>query len=294
MKGQEMKPLVIYHANCTDGFTAAWIAARALGDVELFPGFYGTDPPDVTGRVVYVLDFSYKRPIMERLVVEAARLVVLDHHKTAEADLDGLVRGGDDDHAMILFDMNRSGARLAFEWFANPELPAFFARPSAEWLIDYVQDRDLWKWELEDSRLVSAGIEAVPKTLESWDALAARHPEALKLDGKVIEQYRRICIAAAVELARPMEIAAHHVLAANSSEMRFASDTAHELADGHPFGATYWVRADAVVQWSLRSRDGGGVDVSDIAKSFGGGGHKHAAGFQTPISYLAERLKDTE
>jgi len=105
----------------------------------------------------------------------------------------------------------------------------------------------------------------------------------------VIERYRRICIGAAMELARPMIIDGHQVLAANSSEMRFASDTADELSAGHPFGVTYWVRADAMVQWSLRSREDG-IDVSEIAKTFGGGGHKHAAGFQTPITYLVAQL----
>ena len=285
-----MSPLVIYHGNCTDGFTAAWIAARALGDVELFAGFYGTEPPDCTGRDVYVLDFSYKRPVMERLCAQARRVVILDHHKTAEADLAGLDRA---ENVAVRFDMSRSGARIAFDYFVIDYAcgggPLDVDLHRAEWLVDYVQDRDLWRWALPDSRLISAGIEAVPRMLEDWDELARRSPETVRADGFVIERYRRLCIEAAAALARPMAIAGHDVLAANSSEMRFASDTAHELAAGKPFGATYWVRADGVVQFSLRSREDG-VDVSAIATVFGGGGHRHAAGFQSTTGRLAAAL----
>lgn len=283
------KPLVIYHANCTDGFTAAWVAAKALGDVELFPGFYGSAPPEVKDRQVYVLDFSYKRAVMEQFIASLGigSLVVLDHHVTAEADLAGL-RG---DRVTIVFDMARSGARLAWDYFADHSVIG--PSSAAEWLINYVQDRDLWQWELPDSRLVSAGIEAVAKTLPAWDALAKRTPVDLAKDGAVIEAYRKLCIEAAVGLARWMPIVEHRVLAANTSEMRFASDTAYELADGQPFGATYWIRADGVVQFSLRSRDDG-VDVSEIARGYGGGGHAHAAGFQATFEQFAGMFRKSE
>lgn len=82
----EMKPLVLYHANCWDGFCAAWVARMALGDIEAVPVNYGTEPPDVRGRNVYVLDFSYPRAVMRRLLGQAHFVTVLDHHKTAEAD----------------------------------------------------------------------------------------------------------------------------------------------------------------------------------------------------------------
>jgi nanoRNase/pAp phosphatase (c-di-AMP/oligoRNAs hydrolase) len=40
---------------------------------------------------------------------------------------------------------------------------------------------------------------------------------------------------------------------------------------------------------SLRSN--GGYDVSVIAKAFGGGGHKNAAGFEVPVTTLLGWLK---
>lgn len=265
------KPLIIYHADCTDGLTSAWVAARAIGDVELHPGYYGADPPDVSGRDVYMLDFSYKRPVMERLIqaLGSGSLVVLDHHKTAQADLANLPHV---ERVTVIFDMERSGAAIAWDCFHG----LVVSRPP---LVEYVQDRDLWRWKLPNSRLVSAAIEAYPRTLEAWDELEAKPIADLVAEGSIIERYRHRCIEAAVSLARVFSIGRMLVPTANSSEMRFASDTAHELAEGQPFGATYWVRADGIVQFSLRSREGG-ADVSEIAKQYGGGGHKHAAGFQ--------------
>ena len=86
-----MTPLVIYHANCWDGFCAAWVARKALGEIEPFPAYYGAKPPNVAGREVYILDFSYKRPVMREILASARSVVVLDHHKTAEVELDGIV-----------------------------------------------------------------------------------------------------------------------------------------------------------------------------------------------------------
>jgi hypothetical protein len=59
------KPLCIYHGNCADGFTSAWVMHHAyLGGIELYAGTYGQEPPDVTDREVYMVDFSYKRPVL--------------------------------------------------------------------------------------------------------------------------------------------------------------------------------------------------------------------------------------
>jgi len=63
-----MKTQVLYHANCPDGFCAAWAAYTVFGDdAEYLPVQYGQDPPDVAGNRVYIVDFSYKREVMRRI-----------------------------------------------------------------------------------------------------------------------------------------------------------------------------------------------------------------------------------
>ena len=87
-----MKTLCIYHGNCADGFGAAW-AVRAAFDprrIEFHAGVYQSPPPDVTGRLVLMVDFSYKRPVLEEMADKALAILVLDHHKTAAEDLAGL------------------------------------------------------------------------------------------------------------------------------------------------------------------------------------------------------------
>ena len=99
--------LVLYHANCMDGFSAAWAVWKKFGDAdtEYLPAKYGDAPPDVTDRDVVIVDFSYKRDVMLTLNRAANQLLCLDHHKTAEADLKDL--------PFARFDMERSGAGMA-------------------------------------------------------------------------------------------------------------------------------------------------------------------------------------
>jgi len=83
--------LCIYHGGCDDGFAAAWIVWKRFGGaVEFHPGVYGRAPPDVTAKRIAIVDFSYKRPVMVEMAAKAEHILVLDHHKTAEADLAGL------------------------------------------------------------------------------------------------------------------------------------------------------------------------------------------------------------
>jgi oligoribonuclease NrnB/cAMP/cGMP phosphodiesterase (DHH superfamily) len=56
------------------------------------------------------------------------------------------------------------------------------------------------------------------------------------------------------------------------------SDAAAKLAVGWPFAAYYW-DSPTGREFGLRSAPDG-LDVSVIARKFGGGGHKHAAGFK--------------
>lgn len=83
-----MKPLVIYHANCADGFGAAFAAWLKLGDeAEYVPMQYGEDAANFSerttpliGREIYILDFSFPRHVMDWLFAEASRVIWLDHH----------------------------------------------------------------------------------------------------------------------------------------------------------------------------------------------------------------------
>ena len=162
-----MNRVCIYHGGCPDGFTAAWAAKQAYPDAELVPGYYGAPPPDVGGCDVLIVDFSYPRPVLIEMEMVASRLRVYDHHKTAEADLEGL--------SFCVFDMERSGAGLAWDELVGGERP---------WLIDYVEDRDLWRFALPDSKAVAAWVMAQPYSLDGWDALSLASLASVGVSGK--------------------------------------------------------------------------------------------------------------
>lgn len=277
------RPLIIYHGNCPDGFTAAWVAYKKLGtECDFFPAQYGQQPPDVTGRRVYILDFSYKRPVMRQILSRAHSLTVLDHHKTAEAELTGIVdefvlrpdliaNPPGSELPTVWFDMEKSGARLAWEHF--------FPNEPAPWLVDYTEDRDLWRWQLPNSRAVNAAIGSYPWSFAEWDAMND-DPGALErliTEGSAIERYKQQQVENICQHATEIEMDGHKILAVNTT-VQF-SEVAGKLAEGRPFGAAWFVRSDGRKQWSLRSRDGG-VDVSEVALRRGGGGHRNAAGFE--------------
>lgn len=275
------KPLVIYHAGCWDGFCAAWIARKALKDIDTHAAHHGTEPPNYAGRVVYVLDFSYPYAVMERMATNARRLVVLDHHKTAAEALDGLHQpeSGID----VWFDMTKSGGRLAWEWFTSQgyDLPTP-NQPRAPWLVDYTEDRDLWRHALEGSQEINAALRSYPLDFELWDQFEQKEPRGtLFYEGAAIRRRERQIVEEHIRHARRRNVGGIDVPTVNATVL--FSEIAGELAKGEPYAACYFDRFDGKRQWSLRS-DPDGWDVSVVAKMYGGGGHKHASGFEEPAS----------
>lgn len=268
---------VLYHGNCTDGFCAAWAAWRCLGDAgaEYVPVLHGQPPPwdKIRGRHVYLLDFAYKLPVMLEMAVACSGLVVLDHHKTAEADLANLAALRHK-HVSLHFDMDKSGGRLAWEYFHTTPF---------HWLVEYTEDRDLWRWLLPNSREVSAALASYPRDFATWERLAKLRVgyvpewENFVNEGEAILRYQAGCVRGQVENAVEIEMDGYKILAVNCTHL--VSEIAGQLAEGRPFGACYFIRGDGKKVWSLRSTPGG-VDVSEIAKWHGGGGHRNAAGFE--------------
>ena len=276
-----MKTYVLYHASCWDGFCAAWIARNALqGKVECIPVQYGQDPPAQAfekDATLYILDFSYRHDVMCQIAsLRTGNVIVLDHHKTAEAELKGieqeLIANGCGDALTVIFDMDKSGARLTWEHFNPASIPC-------PWLVDYTEDRDLWRWSLPYSKEVNAALRSYPLDFDTWDGFNDWIP--LIKEGTAILRREEQIIDSHIQRAREVEMDGHNILVVNATVL--FSDIAGKLAEGRPFGACYFDRQDGKRQWSLRSRDGG-VDVAEIAKAHGGGGHRNAAGFEEVLT----------
>lgn len=303
-----MKPLCIYHGNCADGFGAAWVVRKFFGHeaVEFFPGTYQNKPPLVEpGRKVIFVDFSYKREaLIPWMLQNGLDVLLLDHHKSAVEDFTGaqyvldmskwqgslgwnryLDNLGQDmcenvgSLVYTVFDMERSGAGLAWDFFfPNEQRPA---------LIDRIEDRDLWKFRHPDTRAIQAAVFSYPYDFDTWDMLFKADLAVLRTEGEAIERKHHKDVAELVRaFQRFMIIGGHRVPVANLP-YTLTSDAGHLMCGPYsthngdeypPFAACYWDTPDGRV-FSLRSREGG-MDVSEIAKQYGGGGHKNASGFR--------------
>jgi oligoribonuclease NrnB/cAMP/cGMP phosphodiesterase (DHH superfamily) len=267
-------PLVIYHGNCQDGFTAAWAVWLVHPDWEFYPGKYQEEPPDATDRDVYFVDFSYKRPVILEMASKAKTITILDHHASAEKDLVDLPQ-----NVFVHFDMSKSGAHLAWEHFHASEPVPF--------LIEFVEDRDLWKFKYPETKTISSALFSEEYDFAVWNAwnqeLNRDGADGFVQAGEAILRKQAKDINELLQNKFRMSIGGYEVWAANLP-YTLCSDAGHILAQGEPFGATFYLDGKYAI-FSLRSTDDG-IDVSEIAKQYGGGGHKHAAGFKVPFTFL--------
>lgn len=286
----EMKPLVIYHGNCADGFSAAWCFWRKYRDgAEYVAGVYQQNPPDVAARDVYLVDFSYKANVVARMLEQANSVTLIDHHKTAIDDLRPLKEAeiasngnGLGDRFGWFCDLNRSGATLAWDYlFPNEPRPL---------LLGHIEDRDLWRFKLAGTREIQAFVFSHEYTFEQWDKLmSADQIELLKMNaaGAAIERKHRKDVAELVGVCKRRMVIAGYDVPVASLPYTLVSDAAHAMAQGEPFAACYWDTAEGRV-FGLRAADDG-MDVSEVAKRYGGGGHAKAAGFKVPREHELAR-----
>jgi oligoribonuclease NrnB/cAMP/cGMP phosphodiesterase (DHH superfamily) len=165
--------------------------------------------------------------------------------------------------------MNRSGAGLAWDYFVGGARPKF---------IDYLEDRDLWRKQLPGGDEFTIALRSYPQDFLIWDKLIDSGPQALITEGGAIQRYYRLRVEELKRSAYHAELGGAKCRISNAPYFA-ASEVAGELCEGADFGACYFEVEHGRYQYSLRSR--GDFDVSTIARKFGGGGHKNAAGFTT-------------
>jgi uncharacterized protein len=278
---------VIYHAGCSDGFASCYLLWKKFKDEATYiPFHYGVNLDYSTfsaDDIVYIVDFSFKKPVLLELANRVKKIIVLDHHKTAAEELVPPFPH----NIFCTFDMTKSGAMLTWEY-----LHSDVAEPPK--LIQYVQDRDLWQFKLPDSKEICTVIQSIPFEFEAWDYLCGQLEDTeginyLRLSGSAILLKLRQQIDTAVKHAALFKLGTngkYKVWAVNST-VNF-SEVAGELAtrDDCDFGVAWFMRMGNVIgkgkiiyQYSLRSSNG--FDVSVAAKEYGGGGHPAAAGFES-------------
>jgi uncharacterized protein len=270
--------IVLYHGNCPDGTGAAWVFLHYNPKIHARPVNHGQAPPlDLAGKHVVIVDFSYPFETTMTLQKEVKTLTILDHHKTARTNLTSLPPA---DNTLIIFDMERSGAQIAWD-FVYPYLP----RP---WFIDYIGDRDLWKFKLPNSKDITAYMNYVTisfDNLERYFADSSAPLEKYAAEGRLInlssEKEINVAVDGAILCTITLPDKKYTVwLTTASSEYR--SEIGNRLSKkmGADF-AVVWRYNILSDEWycSCRASDNSTIDLSQILKPLGGGGHPKAAGF---------------
>jgi oligoribonuclease NrnB/cAMP/cGMP phosphodiesterase (DHH superfamily) len=321
--------LCVFHANCPDGLGAACVAWRCGRSVRQtlameFIGFNNSDRHDpervdellerARGVEVLVVDYSFPLETHRKLRAAAARLVVLDHHASAEREL-----GAEHD---AFFDMERSGAHLAWRYFTyDPDDDATATVPLPR-ILAYIEAYDLWQHErlpgvpavhqalqlafseARDTIIVKPGAEEKETTEEKRTRYAAttsalcavidaamaddRHVDTLIANGLMLQRQRQAYVRRIVHsknAARKRTLRdVGEVIVVNSTDA--VSELGNALCEAHPTAKMALVYSEENSTYIVSARSHRAlqpdVDCSAVARSFGGGGHRQAAGWRWP------------
>jgi nanoRNase/pAp phosphatase (c-di-AMP/oligoRNAs hydrolase) len=287
---KDINRVVLYHDNCLDGASAAAVAYYKLGETaQYIPVKYGEPVPTEAfeANEVYILDFCYSISQLQDIADSVDLLVILDHHAGSADWCRDIAQYESNNHCTIIswHDQEHSGAVIAWMYFFVTT-----DYPIPKWLL-MVEDRDLWKFNYFSAKAFCAGLYAKLHTWPISEWVTQLSDEAVVVDleelGYSLLRIQEQEIAAKLESKAyyPIILAGIKGLAINA-DAKYSSELGHELADlSGTFGAVWQYLGPAKgYQVSLRSLHLGdydeSVNVNALAKLYGGGGHKTAAGFR--------------
>lgn len=260
------KIIVFYHKDCWDGFGGAWAAWKKMGSKADYVGLQPGAPPDfeVKNKEVYLIDTAFPIPAMRQLLKNNLKVVLLDHHFSNKEVAEIVPEK--------LFEMDHSGAVLAWKYFHPKKATPVF--------LKYVEDADIWKWALPNSKALSMLREGLPFDFRAWSKWVNDYEDKKKLKARMLHGQQLLDYSAdlqdkAVKNAQVVEFEGYRCLAVNSPLLH--SDIGNKLSKLMPPFGIVWAEKSDVRTFSLRSN--GKFDVSKLAQKYGGGGHKAAAGF---------------
>ncbi len=265
--------VIFYHKECQDGFSGAWVAWKKFGEsadyVPLDNRMMESDKLNLTDKTIYFIDaLPRSRDIIEKIVSQNKSVVGIDHHITNEPWMSLFT-----EHR---FELDKSGGVLAWEYFF-PEKPVPIA-------LLFIQDIDIWKWSLPETKDLATYFELVEFNFDYWEKMVANMEDKNAREGiieksEMLTKYIDMKVKEIAGEAYPVEFEGMKIMAVNSNTL--SSKVGNMLATNYPPVAIIWAETKDYIYASLRSN--GTVDVSEIAKKYGGGGHRAAAGFRPKI-----------
>lgn len=261
------KIIVFYHGDCSDGFGGAWAAWKKFGNkANYIPLFRDKPlPGGLKNKEIYFIDFTPNSAAeIRRLIRDNARVTCIDHHITVKSNVNLTHKH--------LFALNHSGAVLAWQYFhPSKRVPV---------ILQYVENRDIWRWKLPMAKEITEYMDMFDFGFSEWsrmekDLESARKKEYIQ-GGRLLLRYKTSLIESISKNAELVNFDGKTIYAINSPH-DFASELGYLLSVRRSPFAVIWNKESGLIKVSLRSI--GDFDVAKLAQKFGGGGHKHSAGF---------------
>ena len=279
--------IVLFHYPCQDGLASGWITndfhQKQNSKIELYPIQHGDiiDLEKLTNKRVIFCDYAPSKEILDEIEKVTIKITILDHHISSQKALV--------DKPYAIFNMTKSGAGLTWEYFfPNVKMPDF---------IQMIQDRDIWTWKIPNSREFTSGFSTVVSGIELYDfaELFELFDDLCEYPNKNIFYIELGNVINKTIMMKCKQIAKEHLTKINyyknynvcivncSSEL--TSDLGNILSsnDNVDF-AVLWKYNHPKEEYYISLRSNNKVDVSLIAKEYGGGGHKNASGFAPKIN----------
>lgn len=280
--------IVLFHYPCQDGLSSAWIVYNFHKEnnikIDLYPIQHGKtiNLDRLAGKKIVFCDFAPSKEDIDKIEKIALKITILDHHISSQKALI--------DKPYAYFDMNKSGAVLTWDYFyPNNETPTF---------IKMIEDRDLWKWIIPNSREFTTGLTVVCSGIEMYDfeELFKLFDELYKPNSNKFNFYIEIgniynksimmkCKYMAIESLKKINHYKNYNISIVNCSSELSSDLGNILSSSDIIDfAVLWRYNHTKEEYYASLRSNNKVDVSIIASEFGGGGHKNAAGFATKIN----------
>ncbi|KAF7822002.1 DHHA1 domain protein [Senna tora] len=306
---------ILYHYPCPDGAFAA-LAAHLYFKATSLPALFfpntvyrplrAQDLPLHEIGDLYLLDFVGPSGFVQEISTKVGKVVILDHHKTA---FEKLGNERCDKNVIKVIDMERSGATIAFDYFKEklmsaqeggkqkqqPVVVGEFDRVRP--LFDYIEDGDLWRWKVKNSKAFSSGLKDFniefdvhlnPSLFQqllslSLNSVISQGMRSLSHKQKLIDD----CLGQSYKIALGGGVFGSFLIFIYAALSDLRSELGHQLASKSQnlklrgIGAVVYKVAelgdDNKLKVSLRSLDN--EDTTPISQEFGGGGHRNASSF---------------
>jgi uncharacterized protein len=276
--------IVLFHKNCPDGFGSAWIVNYYLKDtkVEYFglnPSFNLKNMEDIlSNKNVLIVDLSFPKKDIKYLKNITNNFMIIDHHQTYYDDIKDLEN----------VELNTKHSAIYLTW------KKFFPKKKVPLFINYIEDNDIKGNKYQDTYPFSTALPIKypfnnQKYFKKWEQLLNKSnvTDLIKV-GKVYMDYknyildRNSFIIKNIYKFKNKKFNKFKVILVNKTIVSLNSDLAEYILNKNK-------KIDILILWNyienydnysliLRTQKEN-IDLSDIAKTFNGGGHSKAAHF---------------